>query len=894
MNKILLKKYYIITGILFLIALLQTIIIQKNMFNRLVDLIVFSLIAILFPFITNKILKICKRLEEYNIPNISFFGELHSLNIVVFIARFGLANLLHIRSWSGIFLTFIVITLLLFFLQIIFNLLGYQIGRKKINQYLLKIYFLSNKLIVNSPKYYLNHFIIGLIVIILGLFGLETLHNFHYFIQDDNLSQFAPVIIDACKNLFQNGLFPEINPYQFTGLPTSAISVYALTYPFTYLSYAIAQYLLNDPMCTIDIFCIIHLLIAYMTMYLAGKYLKIKPVWGILGAICYVFSGYSLIGSRSWYYMVPIIAFAPFIIIGLEYLKRNGEFKVKYTLLGMIIVALIAYAGNIQMLLYACVFYFIGLIILFLSKNISFIQLIKALYPIMLGFVLATPQFYVTLDFCSSVNRIPWNFNRTTMYDFPTFLIPNYIFKMLGMSNLYFDKYFGEIFYSGTLFLSVSLFVTFVNIYFISLKKKKIMFIRSITKNMFLILGLIALILSFGKECLLWSILHSLPVFNKFIQPIKMMVFVNLFLIFAGSVYLSRFRFSLRMTKNLVLFVTLLLVFHLYNADSALFRFGFNKLPDASVLFNQIFDIKNHRIYSFAPSRSSKDYYPLSLSLNFPTYYGIQAIDAYDDRLEVLLKENMDLYSNLHNPHSSFVLQSNLYECYELEYYLSLLKQTFEYKTFDKKYCSYIDLLPITSNYAYLQLKELLELKISNLIENKYDLLYQYGVKYIAFMSFETFDSWYKVQGKEAYIIRKAKQDLDKNFKVVLNYKDITYYELPTSLPLAYITSSKQALPIKFDTQGAKVDVRGLKQKQSITINMIYHKYYKAFADSKEVAIMKDNYNRIIVDVSANTSFVTIKYKSPWNRGFLIMIIGFIGLPILFFVIKHLEVINEQ
>jgi len=141
MNKILLKKYYIITGILFFIALLQTIIIQKNMFNRLVDLIVFSLIAILFPFITNKILKICKRLEEYNIPNISFFGELHSLNIVVFIARFGLANLLHIRSWSGIFLTFIVITLLLFFLQIIFNLLGYQIGRKKINQYLLKIYF---------------------------------------------------------------------------------------------------------------------------------------------------------------------------------------------------------------------------------------------------------------------------------------------------------------------------------------------------------------------------------------------------------------------------------------------------------------------------------------------------------------------------------------------------------------------------------------------------------------------------------------------------------------------------------------------------------------------------------------------------------------------------------
>lgn len=894
MDKILSKKYCIIIISIFIVALLQTIITQESIFDHFVDLIVFIGIAFLCPFIINIIFKIFIKIKKSENSNNTIFFCLHGLNLILVTVRLGIANLLHIRSWSGIFSTFIVIAGALLIFQAILYLLRYQIKKEEIKHFLLKIYFLSNKLIIKVPKYSLFGYFIGLFVIFLGLLGIETLHNFHYFIQDDNLSQFAPVMIDACKTLFQKGIFPEINPYQLTGLPTSAVSVYGLTYPITYLSYFIAQYLLNDSLCIIDIFCIIHLFIAYTTMYQTCKYLNVKPTWNILSSICYTFSGYSLIGVRSWYYMSPIIAFAPFIIIGLEYLKRNGEFKVKQNIIGMLIVAMIAYAGNVQMLLYAFAFYFIGIIILFLSKNISFIQLIKALYPLMLGGTLAIPQLYVTLDFCTLIDRIPWDFNRTTMYDFPTFIIPNYIFKILGFSDIYFDKYFGDIFYSGTLFLSVSLFIAFINIYFILLKNKKEIFIKHITKHLFLTLGLIALILSFGKECLLWSILHSLPVFNKFIQPIKMMVFVNLFLIFAGAFYLSKFKLSLKITNILIIIVTILLTFHLYNVDSALFRFEFNKLPNISIISDQIPDIKNYRIYSFAPSRSSKEYYPLSFSLNFPTYYGIQSIDSYDDRLEVLLKENRHLYSKLHNPYSILVFQSNLYECYELEYYLSLLKEENEHKSFDKKFYSYADLLPITSNYSYLQLKNLLELNIQNLTKNKYELLYQYGVKYFAFMSFKTYDNWYKVWDKENYIIKKAKQDLDNNFDTIYKYKDIVYYELPTPLPLAYITSTKQTLPIEFNTQGAKVDVRNLKYFQNITINMIYHKYYKVFADSTELKIKIDNYNRIVVDVPANTTCITLKYKSPWRKGFLLMIIGFLGLSILFFVIKHLEVINEQ
>ena len=87
-------------------------------------------------------------------------------------------------------------------------------------------------------------FFAGFIFVFLGLIYLEIFNQHYFFLQDDNFHQFLPTIIQSCRDLFENGLFPEINPYQAGGLPTSSCGIYSLTYPLpSFNSYSIVLFL---------------------------------------------------------------------------------------------------------------------------------------------------------------------------------------------------------------------------------------------------------------------------------------------------------------------------------------------------------------------------------------------------------------------------------------------------------------------------------------------------------------------------------------------------------------------------------------------------------------------------------------------------------------------------
>ena len=475
------------------------------------------------------------------------------------------------------------------------------------------------------------------------------------------------------------------------------------------------------------------------------------------------------------------------------------------------------------MLIYACMFYCLILISLAFSGHISKKQAFKGILPLIYGFIIAIPQIYVTLDLLKHINRIPWGYCRTTLNDLYTFILPNYLLIKLNIANKYFTQYFGQVFYSGSLFFISAFFCIIGNIALCIYNKKYTK--QIISTNIYLWMGILALILSFGKEFYLWSILHSLPIFNKFIQPIKMMVFVNLFLNIAGAILLTRIVKNKRIIFSLFTITIILMIFHLKYSTSAFYNFKYNQYPNISSIIQNIPDIKEWRIYSYAPSRSNKSYFPLTLNLNFPSIYDIKSLNAYDDRLEILLNENMDLYKKMYNNDTSLVFQSNIID-------------------------------------AYL-----------------YDNFLEYGVKYFIYMNFKTNEEWYKLTKADEYAAYKIENFIKKNFTLYYKYKDINFYKFNNSKPLAF-DENINSIPIKFNTQGAIIDLSQVKLPQKITINMLYRKYYNAYINNQECNIETDKYNRMVINVPQGIQKLVIKYHSPWEKGFLISIILFICLSI--------------
>ena len=256
--------------------------------------------------------------------------------------------------------------------------------------------------------------------------------------------------------------------------------------------------------------------------------------------------------------------------------------------------------------------------------------------------------------------------------------------------------------------------------------------------------------------------------------------------------------------------------FHINSVDSAFYYFENNKYKDISDITTQIPDIRNHRVYSFSPRRSDKEYYSYTLISNFPTFYKIPSIDAYDDRLEILLKDNMHLYKKMYDNDASVVFQANLVDKYLYEYFL------------------------------------------------------EYGVKYFIYMDFDTNEEWYKLTKADEYANNKIKKFINKNFKCIYKYNDINYYIFKDAKPLVFNQDIKE-VPFELNTQGIKVFPDN--NDTTITINFLNRRHYRLFADKKPLDYTTDAYNRIVVKILPNTKELVLTYHSPWEKGALLMLI---------------------
>ena len=117
----------------------------------------------------------------------------------------------------------------------------------------------------------------GLAMVAAALAILEWIEPF-YFVQDDNFANVLPGVLQGCRSMFRGG-FPDFDPYQYMGMPNAGKGIFALFYPPTIASYAIARWVLGNENWTIDVFAAMHLLAGYVASFAAARMAGLRPAW---------------------------------------------------------------------------------------------------------------------------------------------------------------------------------------------------------------------------------------------------------------------------------------------------------------------------------------------------------------------------------------------------------------------------------------------------------------------------------------------------------------------------------------------------------------------------------------------------------------------------------------
>lgn len=492
-----------------------------------------------------------------------------------------------------------------------------------------RVYVFSQK---NAPAFF-----IGLFVFVLGILFLEIFNQPYFFTQDDGFQEFLPTMIYGCKSFFEHGILAEINPFQFCCVPLAAVGTSALLYPITYISYLIAKYIFLTEYAMMDVFVITHLFIAYTASYFAARSCGVKKYLSVIFALSYVFSGYSLIVGRSWPTVSPTIAYSPFIILSLNSVIKNKQ-NFFWAIWTGEILGLLFLAGHIQMWIYTMMFFVFLFFVAFLSRKITFKQLLGIIYPILICFMIIMPQLYVEFDLFEGLQR------GIQVHYWPE--LKNCLLSMFLPTHFFNDSFSNghlleikTIAFSGGIFSLIYVFIL-LNLFF---QKGKII-LKFLKNNPYFILGFIAFWFSLSDTWGVFPIVHKLLFLTGFKWAHKLIIFMNLFLNLSVVIILSKLTIS-KSRKFKVVFssgMLILLFFHLFFSNSAFCKYSIKPYPKVNYNNEQVIsDIKHHRFFSFSSYLSDSSTSIIALKMNFPTIYNIYSYGGYQDCLSNYIKYNI-------------------------------------------------------------------------------------------------------------------------------------------------------------------------------------------------------------------------------------------------------------
>ena len=642
-------------------------------------------------------------------------------------------------------------------------------------------------------------------------------HGSRYcFVQDDNMSQFFPTILQGCRSL-ESGVFPTLNPYQYLGSPTASVGVYALTYPPTYLSYAVAKYLFRDVYLTLDIFVITHLFLGYVATYVLARRITLRPSLAMCAGLSFVLSGYMVVYTRGWFYMAPVALWMPLLLICILRLKNQKPITWRWAVGTGLVIGAFFHAGNAQMWTYALLLSAAAALLLYLSGQISRTRILWTLPALLIGLAIAAPLLIVQSAEVAHIERSA-DYKHGLLPGIAAMLLPAPLVNAPhpglepGLETIWPGLYhFSPLYYCGPVFLGIGLFAL-ASLLFLRWPR------RLLGTNVWLLCGGIALWFGMGEDGGLAQLFALLPVFNKFQHNWKFLPFVALFFALGGGLIVERLLRTVKSARSayigelgLSVLLTSLLI---YNAavSQPVLSFGDKPYPELpakmrSVLFDP--NERQQRAMAFAPWYRLEPGFVFSLSQNFSTVYTMLVLEGYDPLVEATplntkIKNQIYPRSILGKPSATF-------------------------------------------NPAPPQ--------------DQVQVLRAYGVRWVIVTD--------GTLGSRTLTLLQA---ISPHLSARLHGPNIQVLELKGSDPLAFVADgSHKDLPIVYDAHGATIDVKSLGGNgERVVVSLLARERMRAFADDKPLPIHSDEWNRIVVDVPPGSQSLQILYQPDWRKGFLL------------------------
>ena len=471
----------------------------------------------------------------------------------------------------------------------------------------------------------------GLAVVAAAALVLE-LRDPYYFTQDDNFAQFLPIILHGCSVL-AGGAFPDFNPFQQMGAPVAGVGVYALTYPPTWASCAIADRLLGTPAAALEVFAFLHLAAGFGAAFWAGRAVGVRPALAAAAALSFALSGYFLIGGRSWYYMLPVALWAPLLVVAVERLRR-GTPGLGWAVLSGLAVGAFFHAGNAQMWSYAMLFVALALALSWSAGELPPRKLMWAAAALLIGVAVAAPLLVVQWSFAAGVERQGGG-GLGILEGLAAMLLPYPLARAQhpnGWGNLDLEL-MGHFYYAGTLIIGAGV-VALSGLVALALAGRLPR--RALAPNLWLVCGAVALLFALGNYTPLWGALAKLPGFDKFNHPFKFLPFVVLFLSLGGARFLEN---QLRAgtlraawAPALAAATAALMLLHVAQARPSFYSFAEDPYPSLPAELGQILFGADGagRVLPIAPRQTVATGYVASLAHNFASLFRLPSLEGYD------------------------------------------------------------------------------------------------------------------------------------------------------------------------------------------------------------------------------------------------------------------------
>jgi hypothetical protein len=655
----------------------------------------------------------------------------------------------------------------------------------------------------------------GAVVLIAAAALLESLHPY-YFTQDDNFAQFLPHMLYGCDTL-SAGVMPNWNPHQYLGAPLAEIGTYALTYPGTYLSYAIAVHGLGDRYATMEVFCWLHLLLGYFALFWMGRKLDLAAPLASGFALCQVLSGFALVCGRSWYYMTPVYLWAPLLFVALLHLRTRAP-TLRWTIGTGLVIGLFFHAGNAQMWVYA-----LGLAGIFalwscLNRTMPWRRIVEVipagLVGVGLAAVLLVPQFLATREL-KRVGGQGWDIGEGMLALFAPYPTP--IVMASTNQRPYADPdYFGTLYYAGSVFTIAWL----AGLIVVAIWRGAG---RSVIRDPWNGLAVVTFILLMGKFGFLWTWQAQLPVLDQFNHPVKFLPFFHIFSCAAGALYVNR---AIRLSPGprvweclTFLVIAGLMLYHAFWARSAFFIYHEQPYltlsgdyailgPDAA---------PPARILPLTFMRSGSKDLVVGLQHNFPTLYGISSIGGYDPLIEQGAYYGKVMTEFQTDPRATMRKHGVTHLVLHREVVEALKKRDWAWD--DWRW------LPSSLNALVVDCEHARPVK-----ETEFVLIYE-------------------VKGS-------------------------------TPIAYA-VNNVSQPLPVRPAPSGVEVDVSSLKMDGEVALNFLWRPGIRVDADGISQSVSADGDQHIRTLVRAGTKRLELRYESPWLAGMqlggILVTLGLLG-----------------